>query len=205
VPPIELTAEDAAAAAEADWIHVDQTGYPALPELHARGVRVPVSLDGGNFVSELRLDSITLYAPTERALLARYPDRDLDGALLGALDEGPRFVVATCGDEGSVGVERTTDGVRRHEVAAFELPVVSTLGAGDVFHGALLAALLDGRALRDALVFANAAAGLSCRALDGRSGIPTRREVEQLVAASAARTEAATQASLMRVSRCPNQ
>jgi sugar/nucleoside kinase (ribokinase family) len=66
---------------------------------------------------------------------------------------------------------------------------VSTLGAGDVFHGALLAALLDGQPIDDALRFANAAAGLSCRALDGRSGIPSRREVERLIASSALKPE----------------
>jgi sulfofructose kinase len=181
VPPIQLATHDIQRCAEAEWIHVDQTGYPAITELRAAGIGTPVSLDGGNFVSELRLDSISLYAPTERALLARYPDLDLDAALTAALDEGPRMVVATRGGDGSVGVERVNGSVHRYDAAAFAVPVISTLGAGDVFHGALLAALLDGRALRDAIVFANGAAGLSCRSLDGRSGIPTLREVEQLL------------------------
>jgi sugar/nucleoside kinase (ribokinase family) len=55
--------------------------------------------------------------------------------------------------------------------------VVSTLGAGDVFHGALLAAFARGLELADALAKANAAAALSCRALDGRSAIPTWEEL----------------------------
>jgi hypothetical protein len=164
-------------------MHVDQTGYPALGALQDAGVATSVSLDGGNFVHQLRLDAIELYAPTERALLARYPGSVLTGALDAAIAEGPRIVVATRGGEGCVAVERLADGsIRRIDAPAFAVPVVSTLGAGDVFHGALLAALLDDRPLPDALRFANAAAGLSCRGLDGRSGIPTRREVEQLVA-----------------------
>jgi sulfofructose kinase len=56
---------------------------------------------------------------------------------------------------------------------------VSTLGAGDVFHGALLAYLVRGALLRDALAAANGAAALSCRALDGRSAIPTLDELER--------------------------
>ena len=60
--------------------------------------------------------------------------------------------------------------------------VVSTLGAGDVFHGALLAALTGGRGLGEALHYANATAGLSCRALDGRSGIPAAAQVDALLA-----------------------
>jgi sugar/nucleoside kinase (ribokinase family) len=58
---------------------------------------------------------------------------------------------------------------------------VSTLGAGDVFHGALLAWLLRDAPLDEALRAANAAAALSCRALDGRSAIPTRAELEAVV------------------------
>ena len=56
---------------------------------------------------------------------------------------------------------------------------VSTLGAGDVFHGALLAFLVRGASLEEALRGANTAASLSCRALDGRSAIPTIDELEK--------------------------
>jgi sugar/nucleoside kinase (ribokinase family) len=59
---------------------------------------------------------------------------------------------------------------------------VSTLGAGDVFHGALLAYLVRGAELADALRAANTAASLSCRALDGRSAIPTLDELQGVMA-----------------------
>ena len=68
------------------------------------------------------------------------------------------------------------------DVPGFPVEAVSTLGAGDVFHGALLAALERGLELRDALVRANASAALSCRALDGRSAIPTWDELEAALA-----------------------
>ena len=64
------------------------------------------------------------------------------------------------------------------DVPHFPIDVVSTLGAGDVFHGALVACLERGLDLRDALTRANACAALSCRALDGRSAIPTWDELE---------------------------
>jgi sugar/nucleoside kinase (ribokinase family) len=67
------------------------------------------------------------------------------------------------------------------DVPAHPVDVVSTLGAGDVFHGALLASLVRGLELRDALVHANACAALSCRALDGRSAIPTWDELERSI------------------------
>jgi sulfofructose kinase len=190
VPPITLTDADIERCAGTRYVHVDQTGYPVVRRLRDAGNASAISLDGGNFVHELRLDTIDLYAPTERALLARYPGVSLVEALGLAIDEGPSRVVATRGSRGAAAIERLPDrSSRMAGVAAFEVPVMSTLGAGDVFHGALLAALLDGQPIDDALRFANAAAGLSCRALDGRSGIPSRREVERLIASSALKPE----------------
>ncbi len=183
VPPIELTPSDLEAAAEADWLHVDQTGYPALAAVRAAGIETPVSLDAGNFVDELDLARVRLYAPTERALLARYPGLELAAALTTALGEGPELVVATRGAEGSVAAERLEGGAPRITMApALHRPIVSTLGAGDVFHGALLAALLDDETdVANALRRANATAALACQALDGRSAIPTRSELETVL------------------------
>jgi sulfofructose kinase len=183
VPPIELTDADVAGCAAAEWIHVDQTGHPAVARLREAGVRTPVSFDGGNVDREYDLRQVDLYAPTERALLARYPGRSLDDAVSAAAAEGPELVVVTRGSRGSVGRSGASPVVA--QAAGIESAVVSTLGAGDVFHGALLAALLDGRALPDALRWANAAAALSCRALDGRSAIPTRAELEAFLSRAA--------------------
>jgi sulfofructose kinase len=184
VPPIELTGEDIARCAAADWIHVDQTGHPTIAALRAAGVRRPVSFDGGNVDREFELTQVDMYAPTERALLARYPGRHLQEALEAALEEGPELVVVTRGTMGSVGARRATDGSRAEVVTAPAEPsqVVSTLGAGDVFHGAFLAAMVEGRSLSDSLRWANAAAALSCRALDGREAIPDRAELEAFLA-----------------------
>jgi sulfofructose kinase len=176
VPPMELTDAEIARCAEADWIHVDQTGHPAIARLRSAGVRTPVSFDGGNVDREYELGEVDLYAPTERALLARYPGRSFSEAVAAALDAGPDTVVVTRGDRGSVAASGPRPALI--EVPAIDGHVASTLGAGDVFHGALLAALLDGRELSDALPWANAAAALSCRALDGRSAIPDRAELD---------------------------
>jgi len=55
--------------------------------------------------------------------------------------------------------------------------IILTLGAGDVFHGALLAQLLEGLSLNDALMRANVVAALSCKGLDGQSAIPTKDQL----------------------------
>jgi sugar/nucleoside kinase (ribokinase family) len=181
---IELSEADLQPCDDAEWVHLDHAGYPAWrTSAPARG-RARVSLDGGVPILGLTLDGIDLYAPTETALLDRYPGRSLAGALEAALGEGPSLVVATRGAEGSVAVERRAPGdpPRHHAAAAAPLPSQrggSTLGAGDVFHGALLAALVEQLPIEEALRFANTVAALSCRGLDGRSAIPTRSELEE--------------------------
>ena len=149
---------------DAAWVHVDQTGYASVP----RDVRL--SIDGGNPIEGLDLDGVALYAPTETAL-----ERDV-GSAEAALAAGAELVVVTRGAQGCSA--HTKDGAHFAGVDPLDDDVVSTLGAGDVFHGALLAAFVHGRRLTDALAFANRAAALSCRALDGRSAIPTLEEME---------------------------
>jgi sulfofructose kinase len=175
----------AAACSDAAWIHVDHIGFAAVEALRHRGVQTPVSVDAGNPIPHLSLAAIDLYAPTEAQLLARYASHDVEGASRRAIVEGARTVVVTRGARGAIAATRSgdgTDGVAFESAAAPRLPVVSTLGAGDVFHGALIAALVDARSLRDALRFANAAAALSCAALDGRTAIPTRAELDRFLA-----------------------
>ena len=126
----------------ARWLHVDHIGIRAVPALRAAGVTTPVSYDGGNHVPDVPLADVTLYAPTDAALAERYPGRSLADALVAALHEGPEVAVATRGSHGAIAAERVHGDIRIHRVPApAGGPIVSTLGAGDVFHGALLAAL----------------------------------------------------------------
>lgn len=154
-------------AVEADWLHLDHAGWDM-----SRGQSLGhVSLDGGNPIEDLDLQGISLYAPTEGRLLADF------GSAQGALAAGAELVVVTRGSEGSFAETREGEHVDAPGVPCDGF--VSTLGAGDVFHGALLAYLVRGASLPDALRAANTAASISCRALDGRSAIPTLHELER--------------------------
>jgi sugar/nucleoside kinase (ribokinase family) len=144
-----------------DWVHADHVGYAAVAPLRGE---IRLSLDGGNPIDGLDLRGVALYAPTERAL------REQLGDARRALDAGAELVVVTRGAAGSAAYTRAGDVV---EAPGVEADVVSTLGAGDVFHGALLAALHRELPLAEALAAANACAAASCAALDGRSAIPT--------------------------------
>jgi sulfofructose kinase len=149
---------------EADWVHVDHAGYG-----HAHG---RLSIDGGNPIEGLDLAGAALYAPTEERLRSEF------GSAQAALDAGAELVVATRGEAGCV----ATTHDETIEVPGVPCDPVSTLGAGDVFHGALLAFLARDAPLADALLAANTAAALSCRALDGRSAIPTLDELQRSIA-----------------------
>jgi sugar/nucleoside kinase (ribokinase family) len=149
--------------AAADWVHVDNVGFAAAPA----GSRL--SIDAGNPIDGLAVDG-ALYAPTERALTSAY------GTPEAALAAGAELVVVTRGGAGSAAYTAGGDVVEAPPAPVNE--IVSTLGAGDVFHGALLAELVQARPLDEALATANLAAALSCRALDGRTAIPTREELK---------------------------
>jgi sulfofructose kinase len=150
---------------DAAWVHVDQTGYASVPG------DVRLSIDAGNPIDGLGLGGVALYGPTQEGL-----ERDF-GSSEAALAAGAELVVVTRGAQGC----SAYSAAGRVDAPATPLAdPVSTLGAGDVFHGALLAAFVHGRELPDALAFANRAAALSCRALDGRSAIPTLDEMNRV-------------------------
>ena len=88
------------------------------------------------------------------------------------------LVAATLGRDGVLGLA----GGRFLYEPAFEVTCRDTTGAGDVFHGAFLYALLEGWPLARALTFSNAVAGLNCTAVGARGGIPTVAEAERLIA-----------------------
>jgi len=168
LPPLDLTPRAVELCRDAAWVHVDHVGYAAAPS----GVRL--SIDGGNPIPDLRPDGVALYAPTESALREAFP-----GGAQEALSAGIEMVVVTRGSGGSAA---WTEPGRVIELQAHGGDVVSTLGAGDVFHGALLAQLVRDVPLREALLAANVCAAVSCRALDARSAIPTAEALEQEVA-----------------------
>ena len=144
-----------------DWVHVDHAGYPALPA----SCTVQLSVDGGNPIPGLDMSRVALYVP----------NRD-DGrrAKLTVVTRGGQGCIAYAGDETIEIPGERVDGL------------VSTLGAGDVFHGAFALALAEGRDVAAALRFAAAAAGLKCTRLGGSMAAPYRAEVEALLVAGTA-------------------
>jgi sulfofructose kinase len=91
------------------------------------------------------------------------------------------IVCVTLGEEGSL----ARVGGREIRTRGFAVDCVDTTGAGDAFRGGFAAGCLrDPQGdVDDVLAYANAVAALNCRALGARGGMPTAREVEQLLMA----------------------
>jgi len=82
---------------------------------------------------------------------------------------GAKIAVVTAGGRGCW---YSSDSQSGH-CPAFDVEVVDTTGAGDVFHGAFAYALARGWAAGRCVEFAAAVAALKCRQLGGRTGIPS--------------------------------
>lgn len=80
---------------------------------------------------------------------------------------GKRGVLALIGGEPSL-------------IAGRAVTAVDTTGAGDCFVGALAAQLADGRTIRDALEYANAAASICVQRMGAAPSMPTAAEVAAL-------------------------
>jgi sulfofructose kinase len=162
--------------AQAQWVHVDHVGINRLAELGiSRGNGPLISFDAGYGVETFDPITIDLFVPTDRQMALRYPGIDLAVALENDSMKAGNTVVATQGSAGSAGFSPETGLVT---APGFTVDVMSTLGAGDVFHGALVAQLIHGFPLQAAMRRANAVAALSCTGLDGQSKIPTTTELD---------------------------
>ena len=172
VPPVSFPAGSrfSELLQSAAWVHTDHLGWNAVANPSGRPAGLNISVDAGNPIPDFSPRGVALYVPTIERLRAEYGEDLSPAALLQkALDDGASAVVATAGSDGAWVLERGGDPVH---VPATPATIVSTLGAGDVYHGALLAAVAAGLPLVEAAAFAGRTASASCGGLDGRSAIP---------------------------------
>jgi ribokinase len=83
-------------------------------------------------------------------------------------------VIITMGKAGAL----VSDSSGKRLIAGRSVQVLDTTAAGDTFNGALVVALAEGRALDDAVSFANAAAAISVTRSGAQPSIPWRKEIE---------------------------
>ncbi len=90
---------------------------------------------------------------------------------------GCRLSAATLGEQGVI----AWNGRGYQTAAAYQVPVVDTTGAGDIFHAGFIFGLLQGWPPERQLDFACAAAALNCTGLGARGRIETVGAIEELM------------------------
>jgi ribokinase len=91
---------------------------------------------------------------------------------------GARTVVLKLGASGSAVAPRDADVTRARP---YRVRVIDSTAAGDAFNGAFAVALAEGKPLREAARFANAAGALCCTKRGAQPALPTRADVERLM------------------------
>jgi sulfofructose kinase len=91
---------------------------------------------------------------------------------------GCKLTAATLGQDGVL----AWDGKQLIQRAAFQVPVVDTTGAGDIFHAGFIYGLLQDWPLDRTLDFSCAAAARNCMEKGARGGIRPLSEVEEMMA-----------------------
>lgn len=159
-----------------------ETVMAAAEVASANGVRVILNPAPARSLPNTLLRCVSILTPneSEAELLTGIP---VDGktAAARAADKlrakGVQTVLLTLGARGVF--VATAD--RQLLVPSFKVKPVDTTAAGDIFNGALAAALAEGKPLLDAVRFANAAAAISVTRLGAQPSAPRRKEIRSLL------------------------
>ena len=127
------------------------------------------------YVSIDMFEKCTYVTPNEHEVLEIF---NHEYTLEELLKKYPNKLIVTLGTKGiSIGL----NGNEIYNAPARCVEVIDTTGAGDTVNGALAYALSVGKDIKDALNFANVAASLSIQKYGAQGGMPTLKEVENVL------------------------
>ncbi len=182
-PRLALAASemDRDAIVSARLVHVDDVDLDASIEAArlARAAGTPVTSDIERTTEDVRalIGAVTIPIFAEHVPLALTGETELPRALERLRKPHHAMLCVTLGARGAL-LLAAGEIIQEPGIA---VKTVDTTGAGDIFRGAFIYALLRGDAPREILRFANAAAALSCTKLGAMSGVPTMAEISALV------------------------
>ena len=151
-----------------------KAGIPVALDVNARLESIQNKYFTENIQAALRFCDL-LFGSAEDELCPLAGETDPEKAAKKLLEIVPS-VVARRGDRGAT--VYTRNGI--YSSPAFSVPIRDRVGAGDVYDGAFLAALLDGCTLQEANQRACAAGAWCVSHFGGRSG-PTRTELQTIL------------------------
>lgn len=162
-------------------LHLDGHQLPAAVAAakEAKKHNVLVNFDAGSLypgVEEL-LPYCDIVIASESFARSYSKEDDLDKAIFKLAEIGAPVIGITMGEAGSMVLDK---GVIKR-CPAFKINPVDTTGAGDVFHTGFALRYLETQDLMECMRFASAVSALKCLKLGGRSGIPTRSQVDEFL------------------------
>ena len=189
----ELLPGDIDAAAEAfsgaSWLLLQlevplKTVFHAVDVAYEKGIKVilnPAPISGT--IPQEVLRKLWLITPNETEAekltgIKIHLAEDAYRASEALLAQGVQNVIVTLGSSGSVICNASS----REFVPARKVEAVDTVGAGDVYNGALVTALSEGKSLPDAALFATLASSIAVTRPGAQTGVPHRPEVDVLLA-----------------------
>lgn len=145
----------------------------------AREAGMKVVLDPARPYTEIKplLELVDVPIVPEQWARAWLPGKPPEEVAQRLFDAGAEIAIVTLGERGAV----VCWGQGLRQFPAYSVDVVDTTGAGDAYHGAFMYALLQGWDVPRMAQFASAVGSLNCRAMGGRSALPTRAEVDQFM------------------------
>lgn len=159
----------------------------ALRAAHSAGIHAVLDADTAP------LDTLEMLLPLATHVVASEPaaervtgERDLESsvvALAARYGRSGAFIAVTGGHRGSYWYDNATGTVCN--MPAFNVQVIDTLAAGDVFHGAFAWGLAQGWQVEEIMRFASAAAAIKCTHFGGRQGAPTYPDVQAFLSVTA--------------------
>lgn len=149
-----------------------------LPWAKEKGIKIVMDADGYNENIPKLLTHIDYFIASEFCYQAMVGDTGYVEGMSHIKTKGPKVVIVTLGSEGCVGIDENDN---YFKIDCFKVEAIDTTGAGDVFHGAFIAGLLEEKTVKDSAIYASAAAAIKCLYPGGRTGIPTSDMVESFL------------------------
>ena len=176
--------EQAAAAFEGASLLLMQLECPleaveAAAELAQRyGIPVVLNPAPARPLPQSLLARVDYLLPNQHELqLLAEGEADYATAAARLISNGVRNLVVTLGEEGALLVTPQS----QETLPAFKVPVVDTVAAGDAFAAAFCVALAEGKSLRDAVLWGNAAGAIAVTRPGAQPSMPNREELIQFL------------------------
>ncbi len=160
--------------------NADEVSHRLAEIIHEEGGIVCFDGDGDSEATQEFIPQIDVFIGSEFYYTKLFGEStEYEKNLRTVQARGPKIVVFTLGDKGSV-VVWGEDGY--YFAPGYKVDVIDTLGAGDVYHGGFIFAMMQGKQPDECAQFANAVSAIKCTGIGGRAGTPTLEMVEEFMA-----------------------